>query len=157
MMSSCTPPLLPVQLQKTVESHSLERVLRAASPVFAAPFEHKLTEAAARRLTLLCKIEPSRCILGNTGSINVAAAECALAVRAAQRRTSRSQLNPSLHVHGHAWSALHHARQVRVRGRVLQQCRPPPALARITEALLPVYCSNSTAAAPPQGSNMPAP
>ena len=37
------------------------------------------------------------------------------------------------------WSAVHqHIRQVRVRGRVLQQCQPPPALSRLAEALLPV-------------------
>jgi hypothetical protein len=60
-------------------------------------------------------------------------------VRAAQCRASRSQLKPSLLVHGHACSAVNqHIRQVRVRGRVLQQRRPPPALRRLAEALLPV-------------------
>jgi hypothetical protein len=118
-----------MQLQEAVESYSLERVQRTASPVFGASFERKLTAAAARRVAL-----PPRCILGNTGSTNVAEADCALAVREAQRRPSLGQLKLWLHVLGHTWSALHHARHV----RVLQQRRPPPALRQLAEALLPM-------------------
>ncbi len=108
----------------------------APSPVVSHS-NHKLTKAAARRLALPSKRKPSRFVFGNSKA-EVALAEYALAVRAAQRRSSRSQLKPSLLILDHPWSAIkQHIRQMRVRGPVLQQRRPPPALRRVAEALLP--------------------
>jgi hypothetical protein len=137
---------MPLCRCKSEESHSLGSVPRnAAYTIEAAHANNKLPKAAARRLALTSQRKPSRIICGNTMSPNgrcaedVAAAECALAVRAAQRRTIRSKSKRSLPVLGHAWSAPNqHIRQVRVRGRVLQQRRPPPALRRLAEAPLPV-------------------
>jgi hypothetical protein len=131
---------MPLIRCKAVESRSFGINLHNAAPTnIVAISNYKLPEAAARRLALPSQRKPSRCILGNTMAIQVEAAEYALAVRAAQRYPGRSQLKPSLHDLGHAWSAVNqHIRQVRVRGPVLQQRRPPPALRRLAEALLPV-------------------
>jgi hypothetical protein len=131
---------MPLIRGKAEESRSLGFVLRnAATTKRVAESNHKVPKVAARRRALPSQRKPSRCIFRNTIACRVAAAECALAVRAAQRRPSRSQLKRSPQVLGHAWSAFkQHARQVRVRGRVLQQRRPPPALRRLAEALLPV-------------------
>ncbi len=104
-----------------------------------APSNHNLPKAAARRLALPSKRKPSRFVYSNTIAQNVAAAKYTLAVRAAQRRASSSQLKRSLQVFGNACSAVNqHMRQMRMRGPLLLQCRPPPALGRVAEALLPV-------------------
>ena len=69
--------------------------------------------------------------------MNEAVAEHSLAVRAAHGRPSSSQLERSLLVLGHVMPAVNqHARQERVRSRVLQQRRLPPALGCVAEALL---------------------
>jgi hypothetical protein len=84
-------------------------------------------------------LTPYRFVFSNTIASNVAAAECALAVRAAQRRPSSNKVKRSLKVPGHACSAFkQHARKMRERGAVLQQRHPPPALRLLAEALLPV-------------------
>ncbi len=131
---------MPLCRCKAVQSHSLGVVLRnAAQTIIVATSNHNLPKAAARRLALPSKRKPSRFVLGNTKAKQVAEAEYTLAVRAAQRCASRSQLKRSLQVLGHACSALNqHIRKMRVRGPMLQQRRPPPALGRVDEALLSV-------------------
>ena len=102
-----------------------------------APPDHTLPEAAAR-----CSALPSKCksfpfIFGNTSACCEAAAECALAVRAAHARPSCSQLERPLLMLWHVRSAFkQHVRQERVRRRVLQQRRLPPALGCVAEAVL---------------------
>jgi hypothetical protein len=123
---------MPLRRCKSEKSHSLP------VPV-VAQCKNILPKAAARRRALPSQRKPSRYISRNTMAHIVAAAECALAVRAAQRRAIRSKRKLSLLVLGHAWSAVHqHIRHVRVRGPVLQQRRPSPALRRLADALLPV-------------------
>ncbi len=75
---------MPLLCCKAVESHSLGIVLRNATTTMpVAHSNHKLPKAAARRSALPCKRKPSRVIISNTFAPKVAAAECALAVRAA--------------------------------------------------------------------------
>jgi hypothetical protein len=144
VLSDC----IPLCRCKAVESHSLGMVLRnAAITKLVAQSNYILPEAAARRLALPSQRKPSRCIFRNTTAPNVAAAECALAVRAAQRTPSRSQRKPSLHVLRHACSAVNqHIRKMRVRWSVLQQRRPPPALRRLAEAYSRCPSSNTPSA-----------
>jgi hypothetical protein len=88
------------------ESHSLGNILRnAAQTKEVAISIHILPKVAARRLALPSQRKPSRYIYSNTKAPSVAAAECTLAVRAAQRRAIRSQLKRPLHVLAHACSA----------------------------------------------------
>ena len=135
VLSGC----IPLCRCKTEESHSLGMVLCNANTNLVARSNHKLPKAAARRLALPSQRKPSRSVFGGTKAPNVAAAEQPLAVCAAQRRPGRSQLKRPVQVNGHACSAVNqHIRKMRVRGRVLQQRRPPPALRRLAEALLPV-------------------
>ena len=80
---------MPLLCCKAVESHSLGMVLlNAAITTTVARSNHILPKAAARRLALPSERKPSRFVLINTIAHNVAAAEYALAVRAAQRRPS---------------------------------------------------------------------
>ena len=75
---------MPLCCCKAVESHCLGIVLRnAAITMPEAHSNHKLPKAATRRLALPPERKPSRYILWNTMAPNIAAAECALAVRAA--------------------------------------------------------------------------
>ncbi len=74
---------MPLRRCKAVESHCLGIVLRNANTSCVAPSNHILPKAAARRLALPSERKPSRYICANTIAQNVAAAECALAVRAA--------------------------------------------------------------------------
>jgi hypothetical protein len=131
---------MPLCRCKAVESHSLGIVLRnAATTHHRSTLQPQTAQSSCPPPRSPFPAQALSLRLQQHHSPNVAAAECALAVRAAQRRASRSQLKRSLHVLGHAWSAVNqHIRQVRVRGRVLQQRRPPPALRRLAEALLPV-------------------
>ena len=72
---------IPLCRCKAVESRSLGIVLRnAATTKVAAPSNHKLPKAAARRRALPSQRKPSRCILSHTMAKNVAEAEYALAV-----------------------------------------------------------------------------
>ena len=124
---------------KAVQSQSLGIVLINAQPLIIALSNKKLHKAAARRLALPSERKPSRFVCSNTAAIDVAAAECTFAVRADQHRASRSKLKCLLLILQDAWSAVKaHARHVRVRGRVLQQRRPLPALGRLADELLPV-------------------
>jgi hypothetical protein len=131
---------MPLFHCKAEESHSLGIVLRnTATTIIVALSNNILPKAAARRLALPSKRKPSRFVFGNTIACNVAEAECTLAVRAAQRRASRRQLKRSIQAPGNAWSAVNqHMRKIRVRGRMMLQRRPPPALGRVAEALLPI-------------------
>ncbi len=135
-LSAC----MPLCCCEAEQLHSLCIVLRNSHTLLVAPSNHKLPEAAARCSALPCKRKPFPYIFGNTSANDEAAAECALAVRAAHGRPSCSQLESSLRVIGHVWSAFNqHVGQERVRGRVLQQRRLPPALGRVDEALLLVH------------------
>ena len=130
---------MPLPCCKAVESHSLGKVPRNTLAETVAPSNHILPKAAARRLALPSQRKPSRYILRSTVSPHVAAAECALAVRAAQRRASCSQLKRALVILGNAWSAVdQHVREKRVRRPVLQQRRLLPALRRVAVPLLAV-------------------
>jgi hypothetical protein len=92
---------MPLCRCKAVESHSLGIVLRNTyrntPSLIVALSNHKLPKAARRR-ALSSQRKPSRCIFRNTTAVGVAAAECTLAVRSAQRRPSRSHRKRSLHV-----------------------------------------------------------
>ena len=84
-LSAC----MPLCRCKAVESRSLGIVLRnTTTTVIVARSNHILPKAAARRRALPSQRKPSRCISRNTIAPSVAAGECALAVRAAQRRPS---------------------------------------------------------------------
>ena len=61
-------------------------------PNVRAQPNHKLAEEAARRRALPCKRQPLRPIYSNTNACDETLTEHALAVRAAHRRPSRSQL-----------------------------------------------------------------
>ena len=78
--------MTPLCCCEAVESHSLCTVLRNTKTVVVATPDRKLAEAAARCSALPCRRKPFHYILGNTIAQNVAAAECALAVRAAHAR-----------------------------------------------------------------------
>jgi hypothetical protein len=97
-------------------------ILRNTFTKVVASSNHGLPEAAARSLALPSQRQPFRSIFGNTPTCKVAAAKGALAVRAAQRRASCSQLKRALAILVHACSAVaQHFRQEGVRGSVLQQ------------------------------------
>ena len=82
---------MPLIRGKAEQSRSLGIVLRNAAITKAvAKSNHNLPKAAARRSALPSQRKPSLFIFSNTMAHNVAAAECTLAVRAAQRRASLS-------------------------------------------------------------------
>jgi hypothetical protein len=106
-------------------TRSLCDVVRNAVTFIAAPSDHMLFIAAARRSALTRKRKPFPYIFGNTSANNKAAAECAQPICC-------SQLLRSLHILGHVPSAVkHHARQE------LEQRHLPPALGRVAGARLP--------------------
>jgi hypothetical protein len=128
---------IPRSSCKVEQSPGLYMVLRDTKTYSDASSQRVLAKAAARCSAIPCKRKPFLFIFGDTSANNVAAAECALAVRAAQGRPSCSQLERPLMIPGHALSAVkQHVRQERVRRRVLQQRRLPPALGRVAEAPL---------------------
>jgi hypothetical protein len=133
---------VPLCRCKSKPPHSLGIVLRntlTATSRIVARSERKLPEAAARRSALPRERKPSPDILSNTSAVDEAAAESALAVRAAQRRPATGKLKRSLLILRHVRSAVNQqARQERVRGRVLQQRRLPPAIGRLPVPLLSV-------------------
>jgi hypothetical protein len=130
---------MPLCCCKAPPSHSLGIVLSNATSCMVALSRHILPGAAARLSALPRKRKPSPDIFCNTSAGSEAAAESALAVRAARRRPATGKLKRSLLILRHVRSAFkHQARQERVRGRVLQQRRQPPALGRLPVPLLPV-------------------
>ena len=134
-LSAC----MPLCRCKSDPSHSLGIVLSNTKSCTVALSNHKLPEAAARRSALPRKRKPSPDIFSNTSAEDEAAAESALAVRAAQRRPTTGKLKRSLRILRHVRSAFkQQAGRKRVRRRVLQQRGLPPALGRLPVPLLPV-------------------
>ena len=136
---------MPLRSCKAVPSHSFYIVTRLRNGVsdqskLMAICYDILPKTAARLSTFPTKNKPFINILNSTTSYNhQAAAECALAVRAAHCRASCSQLERSLQIPEYVLpSFIKHVRQERVRRRVLQQRRLPPALGRVAEALAAV-------------------
>jgi hypothetical protein len=78
-------------MPNAAQPHSLCIVLRNAHTMVVAASNCILAEAAARCSALPGKRNPFPCILDNTGAYNEAAAECALAVRAAHGRSGCSE------------------------------------------------------------------
>ena len=80
---------MPLNPRKAEKLHSFGNVSRKAAKtnitVIVARSDHQLPKAAARRLAVPSQRKPSRIVQGHTIDSSVAAAECALAVRAAQR------------------------------------------------------------------------
>jgi len=119
---------MPLCRCKAVESHSLRIVLRNTLTIIVPHSNYILPETAARSLALPSQRQSFPYVCSNTFAKEVAAAECALAVRAAQRRASFGQLERSLFILGNARSAVNqHVREKRVRGGVLRQRRLPRA------------------------------
>jgi hypothetical protein len=130
---------MPLCRCKFEPSHSLGIVLSNIPSCIVAHSHHKLPEAAARRSALPRKRKPSPDIFSNTSAFNEAAAESALAVRAAHRRPATVKLKRSLLIFWYVCSAVKQQAQGKcVRGRVLQQRGLPPALGRLPVPLLPV-------------------
>ena len=130
---------IPLCCCKAPPSTSLRLVLGNTTSCSVALSNHKLPEAAARRSALPRKRKPSPHIFSNTSAVDEAAAESALAVRAAQRRPTTGKLKRSLLILRHVRSAFkQQGGQEGVRRRVLQQRGLPPALGRLTVPLLPV-------------------
>ena len=124
---------------EAVPSRSLCYILRYDNTFTVATCDHELAEAAARSRALPPKRQPFPLIFGNTSAYNEAAAESALAVRAARGCPSCSQLERALPIPGNVRFAFNQkVRQEGVRRRVLQQRRLRPALGRVAEALAAV-------------------
>jgi hypothetical protein len=106
---------MPLFRCKAVQSRSLGMVLHNTKSNIMTLTNHKLPKAASRRSTLPSKSKTSFHIFHNSNAVNVATAECTLAVRTAQHRTSRRRCKRSLCILGHVWSAFkQQARQIRV-------------------------------------------
>ena len=119
---------MPLCRCKAVESHSFRMVLGNTPTIIVARSNYILPKAAARSLALPSQRQSFPYVCSNTVVKEVAAAECALAVRAAQRRASFGQLERSLHILGDTRSAVNqHVREKRVRGGVLRQRRDSAA------------------------------
>ncbi len=78
-------------MPNAAQPHRLCIVLRNAHTMVVAASNCILAEAASRCSALPGKRKPFPCILDNTGAFNEAAAECALAVRAAHGRSGCSE------------------------------------------------------------------
>ncbi len=130
---------MPLCRCKAVDSHSLRIVHPNTLTSIVACSNRKLTEAAARSLALPSQRQSFPYVCSDTFAKEVAAAECALAVRAAQRRASFGQLERCLFILGDARSAVNqHVREKRVRGGVLRPRSLPSALRCVAVPLLAV-------------------
>ena len=109
---------MPLCRCKAVESRSPCTVFSNTPTIMGALPNRILPEAAAHSLALHSQRKSFPYVCSDTFAKDVAAAECALAVRAAQRRASFCQLERSLRILGDARSAVNqHVREKRVQRR----------------------------------------